>query len=262
MNIRNVLVTGAAGYLGRFVVERLRPAYTLRLFDRTTPSFPTDDREVHRGDVTLYDDVVRACEGQDAVVHLIALVRERFDKPPSLFADVMVKGTWNVAEACVRNGVPLLVNISSIVACGWPADTSSAYRVGSPSRFRAADLHYCLAKRLGEEIGAAYHEAHGLRIIHLRPGVIAGDGLNREPERPAGAPAFWFTHVDPRDVAQAVERALCTDLRAGTYQIVAGRDDALFDWRPARDELGYAPAHNWPDIPDMAESRKGGEATR
>lgn len=254
MTIKNVLITGAAGYLAGFIIDRLRPRYELTLMDRVEVGArragPLQDVPFLLGDVTAYPDVERACAGQDAVVHLVALVRERFNKPAGLFADVMVKGTWNVAEACTKQGVKRLVNISSIVACGWPVNTDRPYRVGEPFRFRQGDLYYCLAKHLGEEIGRAYHQAHGLSIIHLRPGVIAGDGLNRDPkppEEPSTKP--WFVHVDPRDIAQAVERALETDVAYGSYNIVAGRRDALFDWTSSSQELGYHSEHTWPDIP-------------
>jgi uronate dehydrogenase len=271
MQIRKVLITGAAGYLAGFVIERLRPHYELMLTDRIEPRPGSADLQVGvspaspapgtrpadgsapqlrfiPGDITEYADVERACTGQDAVVHLVALVRERFDKPPWLFADVMVKGTWNVAEACVKQGVQRLVNISSIVASGSPLNRDRPYQVGDPAEFRAGDLSYCLAKHLGEQIGNAYHQAHGLSVIHLRPGVIARDGRNAEPVPPAEPGAPWFMHVDPRDVAQAVERALASEIVHGCYQIVAGRQDGLYDWTGGADELGYRPVHNWPEI--------------
>jgi len=167
-----------------------------------------------------------------------------------LFSDVMVKGTWNITEACVKQGVKRLVNISSIVACGWPLGSDQPYRVDDPSRFRPGDLSYCLAKHVGEQVGYAYHQAYGLSVIHLRPGVIAGDGLNPGPKAPEDPRKPWFVYVDPRDIAQAVERALETDVAYGCYQIVAGRRDTLFDWAQAAQELGYRPEHNWPEIPD------------
>lgn len=255
MTINNVLITGAAGYLAGFVIERLRAHYDLTLTDRVEPKEQPSGPSLQGlpfilGDITSYPDVERVCAGQDAVVHLVALVRERFDKPAWLFADVMVKGTWNVAEACVKQGVKRLVNISSIVQCGRPLHTDRPYRVGDPSQFHQGDLYYCLAKHLGEEIGNAYHQAHGLNVIHLRPGVIAGDGLNRgpqAPETPSNKP--WFMYVDPRDIAQAVERALETEVACGSFHVVAGRQDALFDWTQTAQALGYHSEYTWPDIP-------------
>ena len=94
MTIKKILITGAAGYLAGFIIERLWPKYELTLTDRVELPLDRQDLPFVQGDITTYVDIERACEGQDAVVHLVALVRERFDKPLWLFADVMVKGTW------------------------------------------------------------------------------------------------------------------------------------------------------------------------
>ncbi|MDA1085492.1 MAG: NAD(P)-dependent oxidoreductase [Verrucomicrobia bacterium] len=242
-----ILITGAAGYQAGFVIDRLQARHELTFFDRVEPRAPG---RFIGGDITRFDDVKAACAGQDAVVHLVALVRDRFDKPQDLFADIMVKGTWNVAEACARQGVRKLVNISSIVAPGWPDDPDRLFRVGDPANFGGQDMFYCLAKHLGEEIGRAYHAGRGLAVINLRPGIIAGDGLNPDPKRPDDDPgANWFLYVHPEDVAQAVERAIESDaVTSGTFQVVAGHPQARYDWQATKAALGYEPQHNWEAI--------------
>ena len=250
MKIRKVLITGASGYLAGFIVDRLQSEYQLTLTDCVAPGADRGNLPFILGDVTVQSELESASEGQDAVVHLVALVRERFDKPAALFADVMVKGTWHVAEACVKQGVQRLVNISSIAICSPAPGSDLPYRVGEPFQFGAGGLYYALAKYLAEQIGLAYHQAHGLSIIHLRPGVIAGDGLNPGPRAPEDPKEPWFVYVDPRDVAHAVERALKTqEVMYGAYNVVAGRKDSRFDWRQTARDLGYRPEHNWPEIP-------------
>lgn len=251
--VRKVLVTGAAGYQAGFVIERLRGKFELTLFDRVVPSPDHAGLPFICGDITDAEAVRRACHDQDAVVHLVALVRGREDKPPALFADVMVKGTWQVAQACVDERVVRLVNLSSTVVT-WPKEALGVDPVPSnvPPHFISNDLNYKLAKVLGEQVCDAYHEAHGLSVIHLRPGAIAGDGFNPEPSSPewAGLAGGRFFFVDPRDVAQAVEVALTSKVTCGRYHIVAGRRDSLFEWQSAAHQIGYAPAHNWPEIPE------------
>jgi nucleoside-diphosphate-sugar epimerase len=251
MTIKKILITGAAGYLAGFIIERLRSKYELTLTDRIEPKPDFKDLPFVQGDVTNYAEIEKICEEQDAVVHLVALVRERFDKPAWLFADVMVKGTWNVAEACAVGGVKRLVNISSISACSPLPGDELPYRVGAPFGFSSGGLYYALAKYLGEQVGEAYYQAHGLSVIHLRPGVIAGDGLNPGPKAPDNSTEPWFVYVDPRDVAQAVELAIETqDVMYGSYNVVAGREDSQFDWKQTAQELGYRPEHNWGEIPE------------
>jgi NAD+ dependent glucose-6-phosphate dehydrogenase len=232
-----VLITGAAGYLGGFVVRRLAPWCALRLFDLQAPVAPTG-AECVRGDISDYDAVRAACAGQEAVVHLVALVRGREREPPTRYLDVMVKGTHAVCEGCVAAGVRRLVNVSSIAVRPWdrlPLPTPEL----PPGDFRAGDLQYQLAKSLGEEIGRAYHEAHGLEVLHLRPGIIEGDGANPGPTPPPDGRPHWNAYVRPEEVAQAVEGALHAGARYGVYQIVSGGPHATHDVAAARRDLGY-----------------------
>lgn len=248
--IEKILITGASGYLAQFIIDRLHGTYELTLTDIVEPDQVPANTTFIKADVTNASEIEAACAEQDAVVHLVALVRGRSDKPASLFADVMVKGTWNVAEACVRQGVRKLVNISSISTCPPAPGVKLPYEVGDDFRFGPGDLYYALAKYLGERIGAAYHQAHGLDVIHVRPGVIAGDGQNPGPAAPDVVTDPWFVYVDPRDVAQCVAHAIETEtIKYGAYNAVAGRTDSRFSWQQAADDLGYSPEHNWPDIP-------------
>ena len=250
MSIEKILITGASGYLAQFIIDRLHSEYQLTLTDLVEPDRAFADTTFIKADVTNTAEIEAVCAGQDAVVHLVALVRGRSDKPLSLFADVMVKGTWNVAEACVKQGVQKLVNISSISACPPAPSAKLPYQVDDDFQFGGGDLYYALAKYLGEQIGAAYHQAHGLDVIHVRPGVIAGDGQNPGPSAPDVVTDPWFVYVDPRDVAQCVVRAIETQkVRYGSYNAVAGRADSRFSWKQAEDDLGYSPEHNWPEIP-------------
>ena len=248
--IEKILITGASGYLAQFIIDRLRDTYRLTLTDIVEPDTIPANTAFIKADVTNAAEIEAACAEQDAVVHLVALVRGRSDKPASLFADVMVKGTWNVAEACVRQGVQKLVNISSISACPPAPSAKLPYEVSDDFQFGPGDLYYALAKYLGERIGAAYHQAHGLDVIHVRPGVIAGDGQNPGPAAPDIGTDPWFVYVDPRDVAQCVARAIETEtVKYGAYNAVAGRADSRFAWQQAKEDLGYSPEHNWPEIP-------------
>ena len=252
--LEKILITGASGYLAQFIIDRLHGTYQLTLTDIVEPDQVPANTTFIKADVTNAPEIEAACAEQDAVVHLVALVRGRSDKPASLFADVMVKGTWNVAEACVRQGVRKLVNISSISAYPPAPSVKLPYEVGDDFQFGPGDLYYALAKSLGERIGAAYHQAHGLDVIHVRPGVIAGDGQNPGPAAPDVVTDPWFVYVDPRDVAQCVARAIETEtVKYGAYNAVAGRADSRFAWQQAAEDLGYSPEHNWPEIP-------GGEA--
>jgi nucleoside-diphosphate-sugar epimerase len=250
-----VLVIGASGYLGGFVVNRLHSAgYYLRGCDRVPPpdARPLDEFVV--GDVTRYDDVRRAMEGQDAAVHLVALVRGRRDESLERFVDVMVKGTWFVLDTGTAAGITRLISMSSIAAIGSPQTTDRPMGEDQLPNLGGADLYYQLGKWLGEEAGRVYERARRLSVVHLRPGVIAGDGANPDPTLPVPPRRYWFNYVDPRDVAQAVEGALRSgNVRQSSYFVVADHPQSAYDISAARRDLGYAPIHNWLELRSSVE---------
>jgi nucleoside-diphosphate-sugar epimerase len=233
------MVTGAAGYLGRIIARRLAANHELTLVDRR----PGEARELPV-DITDLATVRQVARGQDAVIHCVALVRGMEHLPLGAFVHTIVLGTWTVAEACALEGVSTLINISSVAADGFPASGENQRKVGDPVCFSPTDRFYAISKHLGEAVANAYGVAFGLRVLNLRPGVLAGDGLNQGPERPGNADRFWFAYVDPFDVADGVARAL-ESTAAGTYQLVAARSDSLWDWEPASRDFGYAPRNNW-----------------
>lgn len=246
---RPILITGSSGYLGGFVVAALTGEAPLRLFDRVEPRTVPSGTEFIGGDVTHVADLEQAMRGCRAVVHLVALVRGRARRSIHDFVEVMVRGTWNVFEAAVRCRVTRVVNTSSIVAGRFAGDRR--HRVDERPEYTKGDLRYALSKTLGEEIGRAYHRAHGLAVVHVRPGIIAGDGANPGPKKPKGHTGVWFLYVDPRDVAGAIARAVDSSAPTyGTFPVVANRADAAIDLAPTIDQLGYRPQHNWPEIPE------------
>jgi nucleoside-diphosphate-sugar epimerase len=246
----NILITGASGYLGGHLVPLLEQDHELTLADVRLPAVP-DGRQWLELDVTGLSEVQAAVRGHDAVVHTVALVRDRAEAPLARFVDVMVKGTWNVVQACAQAGVTRLVNLSSVAAGGMPARRDRVAQVTDPPAFSGADLYYCLSKWLGEQITHAYSSAYpSLSIVNLRPGVIAGDGANPEPSSITPEGPHWFAFVDARDVARAVKQTLeRTPAPRGTYCVVASRDDSLFDWSAAAHDLGFVSSHDWPEIP-------------
>jgi nucleoside-diphosphate-sugar epimerase len=216
-----VVLVGASGYLAGAVAGRLRAAgYTLRGFDRVAPPDDRGFAEFVEGDITRPDDVRRAVEGQEGVVQLVALVRGPPDRPRERwqhtplerYVDVMVKGTWLVVDAAASAGARRMVNVSSVSAIGRPPIGDEALRESHPPAFVEHAPHmYCrIAKWLGEEIARAYHQAHAVAgdfsVVNIRPGVVAGDGINPGPPttRPASTPcSAWRARSRPRSAAPA-----------------------------------------------------------
>jgi len=109
-----VLVTGGTGFIGPHVIHRLR-AQDLRV--RALVRDPAGDArlaawgvEPAAGDVTDPASLRAACEGVDAVIHLVAIIKGR----PADFERVMADGTRNVVAAARKAGVRRFVLASAL----------------------------------------------------------------------------------------------------------------------------------------------------
>jgi nucleoside-diphosphate-sugar epimerase len=251
MTIRSnekVLVVGASGYLARFVVEQLvERGYRVTGFDK---NIPADDRPLEhfiQGDITSLESVMRAVKGQEYVINLASLVRGRNLAPLSTFIDVMVKGTWLLAEACSVFNVKRFINISSIVATGFPKNVQEPLKEESVElEIGGADVFYEMNKWIGEEVCRTYKKAKNLDIVNIRPGVIAGDGENGGPSLPEIPSPHWFIYVSPEDVAQAIVGAVqAQSLGQTSYYAVADHPESIYNISASKRDLQYRPLTNW-----------------
>lgn len=114
-----VLVTGAYGLLGSHAVRELvEHGYHVRAFGRDpeklaalASEYDSGQVETFKGDLRVPEDVEKACEGMDFVIHCGALLKgwgRRED-----FIRTNVGGTRNVLDSCAKNGVKRIVHTSS-----------------------------------------------------------------------------------------------------------------------------------------------------
>jgi nucleoside-diphosphate-sugar epimerase len=167
-----VLVTGATGFLGRYIVEQLRArGDEVRGFCRR----PDDELtklgvEVSLGDISDRAAVVDACSGVDAVIHTAAVAG--IWGPWDLYYSTNVLGTRYVLEGCREHGVRRLVYTSSpsVTFDGSPqrgVDERAPY----PKRWLA---YYPQTKAAAEQEVLAAHQPGLLHTCSLRPHLIWG----------------------------------------------------------------------------------------
>ncbi|KAI9006979.1 sterol-4-alpha-carboxylate 3-dehydrogenase, decarboxylating [Hyaloraphidium curvatum] len=109
-------VTGGSGLVGQRLVEMLveRGAARVVSFDLAgRPRDASDDPRIEyvQGDITKYEDCVKAFKGCTAVWHIAAAVGPYH--PPEVFEKVNYHGSLNVLEACKALGIKKLVMSSS-----------------------------------------------------------------------------------------------------------------------------------------------------
>ena len=109
-----VLVTGGTGFIGPHVVHALRaremPVRALVRDPARATRLAAWGVELAGGDVTDPASLHAACDGVDAVVHLVAIIRGR----PADFERVMAQGTRNVVAAAQAAGVRRFVLASAL----------------------------------------------------------------------------------------------------------------------------------------------------
>jgi nucleoside-diphosphate-sugar epimerase len=166
-----VLVTGATGFIGGRLVERLileegaRVRVLLRDFAHAprVARFPV---EMIGGSVTDADAVNRAATGCDVIVHCAF----GNSGTPEEKRAATIAGTEAVAEAARRAGVKRLVHLSTISVYGLPGDGDLDET--APRRFCGDP--YSDAKIEAERLVLACHEKHGLPVAVLQPTIVYG----------------------------------------------------------------------------------------
>lgn len=118
-----VLLTGAFGNIGQHTLELLlKHEYPVQAFDVDTKINKKIarrfDAQVLWGDIGNYDDIFRAMDGVDAVIHLAAIIPPKSEENPGLSYGVNVQGTKNIIRAMMLYDTKHLVYASSVAVHG------------------------------------------------------------------------------------------------------------------------------------------------
>ena len=208
-----VLVTGAGGFIGSHLCEKLlqegREVRALvRYNGRGTQGWldtsPARDRiEVVAGDIRDFDSVSRAVSGCDQVFHLAALIGIPYSyESPLAYVRTNVEGTYNVLESARRASVSrVLVTSTSEVygsAIYTPIDEAHPLQPQSP---------YSASKIGADNLALSYHMSFGLPVVVARP----------------------FNTFGPRQSARAIIPSLATQLLSRRPHIDVGSLEPVRD---------------------------------
>ncbi|NJQ02658.1 SDR family NAD(P)-dependent oxidoreductase [Streptomyces sp. PLAI1-29] len=212
-----VAVTGAEGFIGSHLVERLVAAgHRVRAMVQynsfssfgwleTLPAEVTDQVEVVLGDVRDPGSVHGLAAGAGAVYHLAALIAIPYSyRAPHSYVETNVTGTLNVLEAVRHLEIPRLVHTSTSETYGTartvPITEDHPINTQSP---------YAASKAGGDRLADSYHASFGTPVVTLRP----------------------FNTFGPRQSMRAVIPTVIGQAAAGRREISLG------DLRPTRDFL-------------------------
>lgn len=171
--MKKVLVTGATGFLGKYVVEELvEHGYQVRAFGRNRAigqSLVNASVTFIQGDLTNQEDLTKACQEMDMVVHAGALstVWGSWED----FYQTNVLGTKYVLEACREAKIERLVYVSSPSIYAAPRDQLDIKESDAPQENRLNN--YIRSKLASEKLFKDYPDVSS---VILRPRGLFGIG--------------------------------------------------------------------------------------
>jgi GDP-L-fucose synthase len=190
---RRVLVTGGAGFLGSFVVEKLRERGCKDIFVPRSGNYNLVEMEAVR---RLYRDTK-----PHIVIHLAAVVGgigANRANPGKFFYDNLMMGV-QMMEVGRQVGIEKFVAIGTI--CAYPKFTPVPFKEedlwnGYPEETNAP---YGLAKKMLLVQSQAYRQQYGFNAIYLLPVNLYGPRDNFDPESSHVIPALIKKCIDAKD---------------------------------------------------------------
>ncbi len=241
IRFNRLLLTGAAGHLGREMRRRL-PAYctTLRLSDRLDLGAAGAAEEVRVAELNDAAAVHALLDGVDAVVHLGGVSTEQ---PWPLILEANIVGMVNLYEGARLHQTKRIVYASSNHATGFYRQDE----VISPKDPVRPDGFYGLSKCFGENLAQLYWDRHGIETVSLRIGSAFAEPHDRRML------ATWMSLDD-------TERLIAAALTAPVvgHSVIYGMSDNATSWwdNTSAKHIGYRPQDSSEAFRQQVEARQ------
>ncbi len=208
LNSKKVLLTGADGFIGSHLAERLVESgaeLTALVQYNSFNSWGWIDSldskikkelRVFTGDIREYDNIKKAVQGNDIVFHLAALIAIPYSyTSPAAYVRTNVEGTLNVLQACLDHGVSKVIHTSTSEVYGTalyvPIDENHPLQGQSP---------YSASKIGADKVAESFYNSFGLPVTTVRP----------------------FNTYGPRQSARAVIPTIISQILAGSSKVKLG----------------------------------------
>ena len=174
---KNILVTGATGFVGKKLVQQLfheeNKIRILRQGPLLIPQNWMGEIEIRDGDLTHPETLAGIADGIETVYHLAGEIREK-----SLYDAVNRVGTENLLDICRNAGVKKFLYLSSVGVIG----ASGLKAIIDENTLPRPKKAYEISKYEGERIALKFHRAEGMNVTVLRPTTIFGEGKDRKSD--------------------------------------------------------------------------------
>jgi uronate dehydrogenase len=226
LRFRRLLLTGAAGGLGRVLRPRLAACCdTLRVSDVAELGAAAPGEEVRPARLEDKAAMLALLEGVDAVVHLGGISTEQAFEG---ILEANIRGAFHLYEAARIHRVRRIVFASSNHVTGFYKQSETI----DPTMPMRPDGYYGLSKAFGENLAQFYFDRYGLETVSLRIGSSFPEPRDRRML------ATFLSYDD-------LERLVLASLSAPVvgHSVIYGMSDNVVSWwdnTPAR-HIGYRP---------------------
>jgi len=173
-----VLVTGASGFVGNFLIHQETPGITYRgAYRSQIEEFSSSYDATFVGDIDGRTDWKESLLNMDAIIHAAGrahIMNDSSKNPGREFSKVNVEGTINLAKQALKKGIKKFIFISSAKVCGEnsvlgrPFSASHAINPVGPYAISKSQAEISLRKLSSEE---------GLDLTIIRPALVYGPGV-------------------------------------------------------------------------------------
>jgi len=238
---KRLLLTGAAGGLGKELRRRLKPhCEVLRLSDIADLGTAATGEELMPAPLEQADAVLALLADVDAVVHLGGISVEGPFEP---ILQANIRGLHNLYEAARRQGTRRVVFASSNHVTGFYRQ-DEVIDTRDPAR---PDGHYGLSKAYGENLAQFYFDRYGIETVSLRIGSSFPEPKDRRML------ATWLSYDD-------LERLVVASLSAPVvgHSVIYGMSDNTTTWwdNTAARHIGYRPQDSSEPFRAAVEARQ------
>ena len=241
LRFRRLLLTGAAGGLGRVLRPRLKACCErLRLSDIADLGAAAAGEELRPAKLEDKAAVLALLEGVDAVVHLGGISTENAFEP---ILEANIRGAFHIYEGARIHGTKRIVFASSNHVTGFYKQ-SQTIDTTVPVR---PDGYYGLSKAFGENLAQFYFDRYGIETVSLRIGSSFAEPKDRR---------MLATFLSFDDLERLVIASLSAPAVAHT--VIYGMSDNDLTWwdnTPAR-HVGYRPLDSSEPFRAAVEARQ------
>lgn len=204
--MKNILVTGAGGFIGSHLTELLvEKGYNIKAFVHYNSwnkwgwldtSFVKNEVEIISGDIRDYDSVTAAMQGCDSVFHLAALIGIPYSYvSPQAYIKTNIDGTYNILQSARQAGIEKIMVTSTSETYGTaqyvPIDEKHPMVGQSP---------YSATKIAADQLAISYYKSFDLPVKIVRP----------------------FNTYGPRQSARAIIPTVISQILAGETALKLG----------------------------------------